>query len=330
MSLLQVEGERMEPLMDGALVETASSVSRRAVVRRLGGGGLLAAASAIAPAATRVAAQDTLSEEEGTTIADRVVGRFNANDLEGLGKLIAPDAAIHLPWPIPGSGADYLLGIYRLSKILVPDSTIRVDDLLIAEDRIIALATVRGTQSGTLLGIPATGTPLEFSGIFVARVADGKVAELWGQIDLVTAGLQLLNGTDALASLLGTLLETPAAEASPAAGAVALDDVVAVPGVALVVEFARDGTLIDYHSSIDITQEEIEQAAKAGPTLSALLAVAATRYNDISALDWDPPSWVVYSGGNRWTAVLAGNLAVIAETAKTDFNALAKVLGVTE
>jgi roadblock/LC7 domain-containing protein len=320
----------MEPMTDEAMAETTPSVSRRAVVRRLGSGGLLAAAAAIAPAATRVGAQEALSEEDGTAIADRIVGRFNANDLEGLGKLIAPDAPIHLPWPIPGSGADYLLGIYRLSKICVPDSTISIGDLLIAEDRIVALATVRGTQTGTLLGVPATGAPIEVSAIFVARVADGKVAELWGQVDAVAVALQLTNAGDSVASLLGTLLQPPASQATPAAGAASLDDLVAVPGVVVAIDFGPDGSLVQYRSSIDITQEEIEQAAKAGPTLNALLAVAASRYNDISVLGWDPPSWVVYSGGDRWSAVLAGNHALIAETAKTDFNALAKALGVTE
>jgi C-1 hydroxylase len=317
----------MDPMASDATLDVTTAVSRRSVVRRLGSGGLLAAAAAIAPAAGHAGAQAALSQEEATALADRVVGRFNASDLEGLGKLLAPDLAVHLPFPLPGSGADYLIRIYRLSKLVVPDSSIRVDDLLVAEDRIIALATVTGTQTGTLLGFPATGTPLKFSAIFVARVAGGKIAEIWAELDVVAVALQLANAGDAVTSLLGTLLQPPAA-ATPAAGGPALDDLVAIPGVAFALEFGPDGSVIGYRSSVDIPQDEIDQAAKAGPTLNAILAVAATRYNDISVLNWDPPHWVVYSGGNRWTAVLAGNHALIAETAKIDFNALAKALGV--
>src|SRR5215204_5756080 len=98
----------MERSSDEFLLASTPAVSRRAVVRRLGSGGLLAAAAAIAPVSL-AGAQDALSEEDGTALADRVVGRFNANDLDGLASLLAPDIGVHLPWPIPGSGADYLI-----------------------------------------------------------------------------------------------------------------------------------------------------------------------------------------------------------------------------
>jgi roadblock/LC7 domain-containing protein len=322
----------MERSPDETQVDSRTAVSRRSVVRRFGGGGLLAAAAAMAPASL-VGAQEGLSEEDATALADRVVGRFNANDLEGLGTLVSPDIGVHMPWPIPGSGADYLINIYHASKIVVPDSNIRIDELLISGNFVTAIATVTGTQTGQLFGFPATGTPLRFTAIFIGRVENGKVAELWCQFDVVAIALQLANGTDAFNAFLSAVFPPAGVEASPAAGAAAgasnLDALTAVPGVAFALEFGADGSVVDYQSSIDIPQEEVEQAAKAGPTLNALLTIVAARYNDISALTWDPPSWVVYSGGDRWTAVLSGNIALIAETATTDFNALAKTLGVT-
>lgn len=87
-------------------------------------------------------------------------------------------------------------------------------------------------------------------------------------------------------------------------------------------QFGADGSVVGYRSTVDSSQEEIDQAAQAGPSLNALLSVAAKASNDISDLDWDPPAWVVYSGGDRWTAVLPGPIGLIAETATVDFNAL--------
>jgi roadblock/LC7 domain-containing protein len=125
-------------------------------------------------------------------------------------------------------------------------------------------------------------------------------------------------------TLLGTLVGGATAGATPsAAGApVALDDLLAVDGVVFAVEFGPDGSVVNYRSEIDIPEPEIEQAAAAGPALSTLLALAAQRYGEISVLEWSPPSWVVYSGGEKWTTVLAGNVAIIAETATVDFDAL--------
>jgi roadblock/LC7 domain-containing protein len=136
--------------------------------------------------------------------------------------------------------------------------------------------------------------------------------------------VQLGGLADTVQVLLASLTQGAAAGATPrtAASSVALDDLLSLDGVVFAVAFGPDGSVLEYRSEIDIPQAEIEQAAAAGPALSALLAVAAQRYEDVSALEWSPPSWVVYSGGPRWTVILAGNVAVIAETAAVDFNAL--------
>lgn len=304
------------------------NMSRRSITRYLGYGSLLAAAAAVAPPSRRADAQTELTQEEGTSLTDRIVGRFNAGDVEGLGSLFAPDVAVHFPWPIPGSGVAYVGGIVQLARSVVPDATMAIDDLTIAGDRIIAITTIRGTQTGSTFGLPATGTELNFAAIFVARIVDGKIAEIWGQFDGIAVGLQLAGAQDSVVALLGTLLNPTSAVATPVAGRT-LDDLLAVPGVSFVLEFAPDGSVVDYRSEIDIPQGEIDQAAKAGPTLNSAVALAATRYNDISVLGWDPPKWLVYSGGDKWSAVLSGNHALITETATTDFNALAAALGVT-
>src|SRR5262249_15900379 len=148
--------------------------------------------AAIAPVSL-ARAQEGLTEDEAKELADRVVGRFNAADLDGLATLVTPDIGVHMPWPIPGSGADYLVAIYHASKLVVPDSNIRVEHLLLSGNFVTAIATVTGSQTGNLFGLPATGTPLRFTAIFIGRVEDGKVAELWCQFDVVSIALQLFN-----------------------------------------------------------------------------------------------------------------------------------------
>ena len=48
-----------------------------------------------------------------------------------------------------------------------------------------------GTHQGDFAGVPATGKSVEFSGIDIIRVQDGKVAEHWGSTDTMSLMQQI-------------------------------------------------------------------------------------------------------------------------------------------
>ena len=54
-----------------------------------------------------------------------------------------------------------------------------VEDLIAAGDRVWAVWTMRGTHTGQLFGIPATGKPIEILEAGIWRLKDGLVAEAW-------------------------------------------------------------------------------------------------------------------------------------------------------
>jgi steroid delta-isomerase-like uncharacterized protein len=66
-----------------------------------------------------------------------------------------------------------------------PDFSAFIQNLVVDEARqMIAIHwKARGTHQGTYLGIPATGRSIRFKGIEIIRVADGKIAERWGEWD---------------------------------------------------------------------------------------------------------------------------------------------------
>lgn len=64
------------------------------------------------------------------------------------------------------------------------DFQITVEDLVAAEDRVAGRITMRGTHRGALAGLPPTGKSVEFSGMFVRRLAGGQFVEDWGLTDL--------------------------------------------------------------------------------------------------------------------------------------------------
>ena len=65
-----------------------------------------------------------------------------------------------------------------------PDFTDRVD-LQVAEGDLVATQfTSSGTHEGTIFGVAPTGRRVEWSGIEIARVVDGRIVENWVSWDM--------------------------------------------------------------------------------------------------------------------------------------------------
>lgn len=65
-----------------------------------------------------------------------------------------------------------------------------------------------GTHTGPFRGLPPTGRTVRFSGIEINRMADGKVAEHWFQLDALTLfeqlGLRVVPGPRLLPRLVAS------------------------------------------------------------------------------------------------------------------------------
>ena len=81
-------------------------------------------------------------------------------------------------------GARQTLGMF-LSAF--PDLHFTVEDLIAEGDKVVARATLSGTQQGTFMGIPATGKHVTITGIDINRFEGGKSVEHWVEMD--TLGL---------------------------------------------------------------------------------------------------------------------------------------------
>ncbi len=67
----------------------------------------------------------------------------------------------------------------------LPDLTATVEDVVVAGDRVVGRFVYRGTHTGDLLGIPATGRSVEMRSIDIWRVADGMFVEHWDELNLL-------------------------------------------------------------------------------------------------------------------------------------------------
>jgi steroid delta-isomerase-like uncharacterized protein len=70
-------------------------------------------------------------------------------------------------------------------KTVFPDLHVTIEDI-IAEGEIVAVrARWQGTHSADFRGIPASHKLVEFGGMVFWRIADGKIGERWGSVDLL-------------------------------------------------------------------------------------------------------------------------------------------------
>jgi len=93
-------------------------------------------------------------------------------------ELIADDYVSHGPQAPPAEGPDGVrdrVGVYQESV----DGHWDVQELISVDDRAVARWIGIGTHRGELMGIPATGKPIEVEAISVFRVENGKIAEEW-------------------------------------------------------------------------------------------------------------------------------------------------------
>ncbi|HEX6506061.1 MAG TPA: ester cyclase [Chloroflexota bacterium] len=72
-----------------------------------------------------------------------------------------------------------------------PDLRVEIEDMVAEGDRVAARVTHRGTHGGSFLGVPPTGRLVTYEGTVIFRIADGRIADRWGTVDLFGILLQL-------------------------------------------------------------------------------------------------------------------------------------------
>ena len=85
-------------------------------------------------------------------------------------------------------GAMYYAKVYR--KIF-PDIQFKLSHIIAEEDIVCFRIKARATHEGEFMGIPPTHKMVQFSGIVIHRIENGKFAESWNEIDLLAIRQQL-------------------------------------------------------------------------------------------------------------------------------------------
>lgn len=125
----------------------------------------------------------------------RMLDVTNSHD-EGLisktfDEICDPDVAIATPLPIQVSGTQAIKEVFKTLHRAYPDLRVTIEDLIEEGDKVVARNTVTGTHHGEYMGVAPTGKSVTYNEIFVIRFANGRIAQTWGVVDVLSQMRQL-------------------------------------------------------------------------------------------------------------------------------------------
>ena len=131
-----------------------------------------------------------MSTEENKAVIRRFWEAVNQGYLNALDDTLAASYKGRMPGlePLDCAGVKDVVAQYRSA---FPDLHVTIDDMIAEGDKVATRFTITGTHQGDLMGLAPTGKPMTVSGVTVMRFRDGKVAEEWEQVDMMSMMQQL-------------------------------------------------------------------------------------------------------------------------------------------
>ncbi|HKV34771.1 MAG TPA: ester cyclase [Pyrinomonadaceae bacterium] len=119
---------------------------------------------------------------------------WNQGRSDVIDELLAEDAVIHGLVDGAGNPVNGLDGFHDFHtqfRGAFPDLIVSVDDTIGEGDMVVARCSVRGKHTGNHLGFAATNAPVQFDGVAITRIENGKIAEAWNHFDFAQMNRQL-------------------------------------------------------------------------------------------------------------------------------------------
>jgi predicted ester cyclase len=119
---------------------------------------------------------------ENEAALTRAVEAWNRGDVDSYMELYASGIKLHAgTYEFPDRSA--VEGMYKGFHAAVPGVQLDIHETFGDGDKLSARYTVRGNQTGELMGIPPTGREISMTGITIMHFEDGRVVERWDSDD---------------------------------------------------------------------------------------------------------------------------------------------------
>jgi predicted ester cyclase len=138
---------------------------------------------------------DREAQSVNRVVLTRLHDAVNSGELEQISKvfteIVRPDAVLHTSLPLDVTGSAAFLRVWEILLRAYPDIHVATEDVIEADDKIVARQVVTGTNLGEYMGHAPTGKTVSYNEIFIFRCVDGRIAEVWGVADVFAQVRQL-------------------------------------------------------------------------------------------------------------------------------------------
>jgi predicted ester cyclase len=135
-------------------------------------------------------AQETRNKATIRRLQDAVKGGAELIS-QTIDEVVQPNVVFHAPVPTGATGAQALKQVWPVLLRAFPDLHVTVEDLIEEGDKVACRNTVTGTHQGEYKGLLPSGKSVTYNEIFICRFTGGKIAEIWGVVDVFSQMKQL-------------------------------------------------------------------------------------------------------------------------------------------
>ena len=130
-----------------------------------------------------------MSVEENKVLATRFYEDIlNGRRMDVADEILSPQYIDH---SASDTGLENFKRYFGMITSVFPDIRVTIEDMLVADQKVAVRLTIRGTQSGSFRGFPATGGQATWSGMDIIHIANGKIVERWSERDFLHMLVQL-------------------------------------------------------------------------------------------------------------------------------------------
>jgi predicted ester cyclase len=128
--------------------------------------------------------------EQAEKLLDAILTGWNQKDWGTLEAVHSPDWIDHSS-PEGMNDLAYMKSFFELFTNCFPDMTMEISHSFSDGDDIAYYYSIRGTQEKDFMGVPARGQKVDFTGMMMLRMRDGKCVEARGVTDTMLMFNQL-------------------------------------------------------------------------------------------------------------------------------------------